>query len=145
MTLPVSRKVERSGQTDELVVLSYEARLLRRRVLTTASGLSFLVDLPRMTSVYQHEAFILDDGRSVGIMPAEEELFEVTGDLIRLAWHIGNRHTPCQIEANRLLIPRNHVMRDMLQRLGASVAAVTGPFSPEGGAYGHGRIHPHVH
>lgn len=145
MTLPVSRKVKHAHHAEDSVVLGYEARFLRRKVLTATSGLRFLVDLSQTTSVDQHEVFVLDDGRVVGVVPAEEELFQVKGDLIRLAWHIGNRHTPCQIEADRLLIQRDHVMRDMLERLGATVTTVTEPFTPEGGAYGHGRTHSHAH
>ena len=77
---------------------------------------------------------------------APEDLLEVTGDdLVRLAWHIGNRHTPCQIEDGRLLIQRNHVMSDMLALLGATLREVVEPFTPEGGAYGHGRTHSHDH
>ncbi len=144
MTLPVSRVVRHSRRANDTVVLDFEGRSLRRRVLTSTGGLRFLVDLAKMTSVHGDEAFMLEDGRVVGIVPAEEELFQVEGDLTRLAWHIGNRHTPCQIETDRLLIQRNHVMRDMLLRLGATVALVTEPFDPEGGAYGHGRIHTHV-
>lgn len=145
MTLPVSRTVKHTHHAEDSVVLNYEARFLRRKVLTATSGLRFLVDLSQTTSVDQHEAFVLDDGRVVGVVPAEEELFQVKGDLIRLAWHIGNRHTPCQVEADRLLIQRDHVMRDMLERLGATVTTVTEPFTPEGGAYGHGRTHSHAH
>ena len=79
-------------------------------------------------------------------MAAEEDLLEVTGDdLPRIAWHIGNRHTPCQIESNRLLIQRNHVLSDMLLIIGAGVREVVEPFTPEGGAYGHGRTHAHAH
>ncbi len=146
MTLPVSRKVARGARrADDSVVLDHEARFLRRRVLTAASGMRFLVDLPRTTSVDGHGAFVLEDGRSVGVVPADEALLEVKGDLVRLAWHVGNRHMPCQVEPGRLLIQRDHVMRDMLERLGADVTAVNEPFSPEGGAYGHGRTHAHAH
>ena len=66
-------------------------------------------------------------------------------DLPRIAWHIGNRHTPCQIESDRLLIQRDHVIADMLRRIGAEVIEVIEPFTPEGGAYGHGRTHGHDH
>ena len=79
-------------------------------------------------------------------LAAEEDLLEITGpDLVRLAWHIGNRHMPCQIEADRLLIQRDHVIRDMLNHLGATLREVSEPFTPEGGAYGHGRTHAHAH
>ncbi|HCQ64977.1 MAG TPA: urease accessory protein UreE, partial [Rhodobacteraceae bacterium] len=76
---------------------------------------------------------------------AAEDLLEIRGDLTRLAWHIGNRHTPCQIEPARLLIQRDHVLHDMLVKLGAEVSEVVAPFMPEGGAYGHGRTHGHAH
>ena len=65
--------------------------------------------------------------------------------LMRLAWHIGNRHTPCQIEAGRLLIREDHVLEAMLRQLGATVTKVREPFTPEGGAYGHGRTMGHDH
>ena len=92
------------------------------------------------------DAFVLEDGRRIGVRAAVEPLLEVTGpDLVRLAWHVGNRHTPCQIEAERLLIQRDHVLRDMLEKLGATLREVDEPFTPEGGAYGHGRTHGHAH
>jgi len=80
------------------------------------------------------------------VIAAKEDLLEITGDnLTRLAWHIGNRHTPCQIEPSRLLIQRDHVLRGMLEKLGASLRDINEPFTPEGGAYGHGRTHSHAH
>ncbi len=66
-------------------------------------------------------------------------------DLMRYAWHIGNRHTPCQIEATRLLIRRDHVLEAMLTRLGATLTPISEPFTPEGGAYGTGRTMGHSH
>jgi urease accessory protein len=130
--------------------LTYEDRYLRRKVLTTADGLPFLVDLPETTSVHHGDAFELEDGMLIGIVAADEALIEITagdvGDpLARIAWHIGNRHTPCQIKADRLLIQRDHVLEDMFAKLGATVRHVTEPFQPEGGAYGHGRTHGHSH
>jgi urease accessory protein len=64
---------------------------------------------------------------------------------VRIAWHIGNRHTPCQIAPDRVLIRQDKVLRRMLEGLGATVTEVTAPFTPEGGAYGHGRTHGHTH
>ena len=145
---PTARTVTQAHPGDETVTLSYDARFLRRRVLTTAAGEDFLVDLAQTTSLDAGDAFHLDDGRRVAVVAAEEALYEVRGDagaLVRLAWHIGNRHTPCQIAPDRLLIQRDHVMADMLARLGAEVREVTAPFTPEGGAYGHGRTHGHDH
>lgn len=146
MSLPVARETAHVHHPDDRVVLTYDERFLRRKVLTTQRGERFLVDLAQTTSVGAGDAFVLDDGRRVGVAPAEEALIEITGgDLVRLAWHIGNRHTPCQIEPGRLLIRHDHVMADMLSRLGAQTRAVREPFTPEGGAYGHGRTHGHDH
>ena len=70
----------------------------------------------------------------------------VTGpELARLAWHIGNRHTPCQIQDDHLLIQNDPVIGHMLEHVGAQISEVTAPFTPEGGAYGVGRTHSHAH
>ncbi|AUQ76027.1 urease accessory protein UreE [Phaeobacter piscinae] len=146
MSLPLSQHKIHAHDTDDQITLSYEDRFLRRKVLTSDSGLRFLADFPSTQSLDAGDAFVLDDGHKIGVRPAKEELLEVTGDhILRLAWHIGNRHMPCQIEANRLLIQRDHVIRDMLNKLGATLRDVVEPFTPEGGAYGHGRTHSHSH
>ena len=147
-TLPTATAVAHVHHPDLEVVLTYDERFLRRKVLTTTAGERFLVDLPKGTSVGVHDAFVLTDGRRVGVVPADEALIEVTGpDLLRLAWHIGNRHTPAQIDSQnaRILIKRDHVLADMLTRLGASLRETVAPFTPEGGAYGHGRTMGHAH
>ncbi|OIQ45704.1 MAG: urease accessory protein UreE [Roseobacter sp. MedPE-SW] len=145
MELPTAREVIHSHHGDDEVTLTYDARFLRRKVLTTSGGTQFLVDLAQTSSVGKGDAFKLSDGRLIDVIPASETLLEVTGDLPRLAWHIGNRHTPCQVEQDRLLIQTDHVLRDMLQKLGATLREVEAPFTPEGGAYGHGRTHGHSH
>ena len=128
------------------ISLDYEGRFLRRKMLETDEGQSFLVDLAQTTSLDHGGVLVLEDGREIAIVAAPEALLEVTGhDLVRIAWHIGNRHTPCQIEADRVLIQRDHVIRDMLGKIGATVRDVVEPFTPEGGAYGHGRTHSHAH
>lgn len=128
-----------------VVTLGYDERLIRRKRLTTARGESFLVDLPAVTNLDDYWGFQLDDGRCIQIRPADESLVAITGHLNRLAWHIGNRHTPCQIEPTRLLIRRDHVLEAMLTQLGARLTHVTEPFTPEGGAYGTGRTMGHSH
>lgn len=146
MTLPTAHATAHAHHGDDAVTLTYDERFLRRKTLVTEAGLRFLVDLERTTSLGTHDAFVLDDGRRVLVRAAPEPLIEVTGgDLVRLAWHIGNRHTPAQIEPGRILIQSDHVMADMLEKLGATTRAVTEPFMPEGGAYGHGRTHGHDH
>lgn len=134
------------GPAADRVRLDYEGRFLRRRRLETEGGMAFLSDLPQTLSLGPGDAFRLSDGRLVEIEAAEEPLLAITGpDLVRLAWHIGNRHTPCQIEDGRLLIARDRVLAEMLKGLGATLAEVVEPFRPEGGAYGHGRTLGHEH
>lgn len=130
----------------DCVPLAHHERLLRRKRLQTVHDEGFLVDLPRTTAVEQGDAFVLEDGRLIDVVAAEEPLIEVRGtDLVRIAWHVGNRHAPCQIEPGRLLVLRDRVMRDLLLRLGATVADVSEPFAPEGGAYGEGHTMGHSH
>lgn len=126
--------------------LDYEARFLRRKVLHMDDGQPVLVDLPKTTSLDHGGVLITDAGDEIEIVAAPEALLEVTApDLVRIAWHVGNRHTPCQIEKDRLLIQPDHVIADMLKLLGATTRDVVEPFTPEGGAYGHGRTHSHDH
>lgn len=143
---------------DDEVVLDYESRLLRRRKLTCASdnGYSdtgtgdlgcgdFLVDLPEVVSLEDGDAFVLSDGRQVVVRAMSEPVMVIRGHLARLAWHIGNRHTPCRIEADRLIVRQDHVLEAMLRRLGAEICHNRMPFCPEGGAYGQGRTVGHDH
>lgn len=146
--LPAARTLHRSGTWTTAfaeVVLSYDERFLRRKRLETVGGEGFLVSLPETVSVTQGDAFQLDDGRFIAVVAAMEPVLVITGDLPRLAWHIGNRHTPCQIEPDRLLIRQDHVLEAMLRQLGAQVTPRMEPFTPEGGAYGHGRTLGHDH
>lgn len=129
-----------------LLTLPYTARYLRRRALTADDGTRIVIDLPEARILKDGEIVEAADGTRVTIRAAEEDLLEITGAALpRIAWHVGNRHTPCQVEDTRLLIQRDHVLRDMLERLGAVVRDVYEPFEPEGGAYGHGRTHGHSH
>ena len=130
----------------DAITLSYEARFRRRVKLTSDGGLAFLLDLAEATELRDGTGLVLEDGRVIEVKAGAEALIEVTGEnLARIAWHIGNRHTPCQVEKERLLIQHDHVLEDMLKKLGAMVRPVTEPFQPEGGAYGHGRTHGHSH
>ena len=129
----------------DAVELDYGGRFLRRRRLVSRAGRAFLIDLPKATELPDGAVLELDDGSRIAVVAAAEPLLEVRGDLARLAWHIGNRHTPCQLAGDHLVIGRDHVLADMLARLGADVREVTGPFRPEGGAYGQGRTFGHDH
>ncbi|MEQ8806030.1 MAG: urease accessory protein UreE, partial [Rhodospirillales bacterium] len=106
-------------------------------------------DLAEAEALADGDGLVLDDGRLVAVTAAAEPLAEVTcddtGHLVRVAWHLGNRHLPTELLGDRLRIRRDHVIEDMLVKLGAAVSHVSAPFNPEGGAYGHGRTHGHDH
>lgn len=128
------------------IALTYEDRFLRRKTLRMQDGTMLLVDLPKTTSLNHGGVLVLVDGGEIQVVAAPEPLLQITApNLTPIAWHVGNRHTPCQIEDHRLLIMHDHVIHEMLVLLGATVTKVTEPFTPEGGAYGHGRTHSHAH
>lgn len=127
------------------VALTYDQRLLRRKRLETVAGEGFLVDLPSVTNLDDHWGFELADGSAIRVLAAAEEVLVFEGDLPRLAWHIGNRHTPCQIGPDRLTIRVDPVIEAMLRQLGARITRTVAPFAPEGGAYGTGRTMGHDH
>ena len=147
--LPVAQSRLRAGTWTgpaSLCSLDYDARFLRRKVLATDDGQHFLVDLAQTTSLEHGDALELSDGTRVQIAAAPEPVLQVSGtNITQLAWHIGNRHTPCQILPDMLVIRDDPVIADMLRHLGAIVAVAKLPFTPEGGAYGHGRTHSHAH
>ncbi len=149
MSAPSTQLLRRAGEWSgacDTVALSYEERFLRRKRLVSDGGRIFHVDLPETVSLEAGDAFELPDGSRIAVNAAPEALLEVRGaGLARLAWHIGNRHTPCRIEPDHLLIRHDHVLADMLARLGAELTELTAPFTPEGGAYGHGRTMGHEH
>ena len=128
------------------VTLDYEGRFLRRKRLVTNTGEPFLVELPETVSLSSTDGFLLDDNRVIAIKAKPEMLFKVKhANLPRIAWHIGNRHAPCQVGCDHLLIKEDHVMEGLLNLLGADIEKLEAPFIPEGGAYGHSRTHSHSH
>jgi urease accessory protein len=131
------------------VVLAFEDRRRRRGTVTTLGGLEVLVDLEGAPTLAHGDAYELADGRLIEIVAEAEDLLEVRGrdprHLIRLAWHLGNRHLETEIGPKWLRIRRDHVIADMLRGLGGKVVEIEGPFQPEGGAYEHGRHAGHAH
>ena len=126
--------------------MDYQSRYFRRRRITTDQGPVLLIDAAEARSYNDGEIARATDGTEIVIRAAPEPLASIRGTgLARLAWHIGNRHTPCQVEEDRLLIQRDHVLEDMLRGLGALIEHIEEPFTPEGGAYGYGRTHGHSH
>ena len=128
------------------ISLSYEERFIRRKKLIANNGTEFLVNLEETVSVDEHHFFELENGYLIKILSKEENLIEITGDnLKQIIWHIGNRHLPCQIEENRILIQDDAVILEMVLKLQGNVKKVFEKFKPEGGAYGMGRTHSHKH
>ncbi len=144
-TIPLAQSVTRAEPGDDTISLTYHDRLLRRRRLISDRGTAFLADLPETRGLDEGDAFLLSSGARVAVLAAPEAVVEIAGDLPRLAWHIGNRHTPCEIRAASLRILDDHVLVAMLRQLGARITPVSAPFRPEGGAYGHGRTMGHDH
>ena len=126
------------GKPFAQLVLTSEQRRLRRKVLTIR-GEEVLADFPEAVTLEHFGGLLLEDGRIVEIVAAPEPLHEILprgGEhLAQIAWHIGNRHMPAQIEKKRILVPRDHVAKAMLQGLGAEVRDTTEPFVPMQGAY----------
>ncbi|MBB88048.1 MAG: urease accessory protein UreE [Abyssibacter sp.] len=130
------------------IALDFDARHRRRFRYTAQAGTEFLLDLPRAVVLQQGDGLLLSDGRVVEVAAADEAVLNVTAAtpaaLMRLAWHIGNRHLPAQIAPHSIVIRYDHVIADMLRGLGARVDARQAPFTPEPGAYapgGHGHAH----
>jgi urease accessory protein len=143
------------------IELAFDDRFRRRFRLRVREIGDVLLDLPQARVLRDGEALRLEDGRLIAIHAAKEPLIEVRaaspGLLMRLAWHIGNRHLPARLTADRILLRRDHVMAAMLTGLGAHVRDIDAPFDPEGGAYAeastghqdhdhhHGTDHHHHH
>ncbi len=135
----------------DLAVLSHDERRVRRRAIPLMHGDEVLVDFPAPVTLNQGDMLRLEDGRTVDIVAAEELLYEVRArdakHLMQLAWHIGNRHAKAQIGnewegiGDRIVILRDHVLRDMLIGLGAKVTEISEPFAPMDGAYAHDHGH----
>ena len=130
----------------DTVVLDFDDRHRRRMAMTGTRGLEFLLDLENAVALRGGDALVLDDGRLVEVVAAPEPLIEIRGSdphhLVRLAWHLGNRHLPTQIMPKGLRIRRDHVIEAMVRGLGARVVEIEAPFDPEGGAYaGGGHAH----
>jgi len=123
----------------DTVVLDFDDRHRRRMAMTGTRGLAFLLDLESAVTLRGGDALVLDDGRLIEVVAAPEPLAEIRCKdpqrLVRVAWHLGNRHLPTQIMANALRIRRDHVIEAMVRGLGARVIEIEAPFDPEGGAY----------
>lgn len=131
------------------LTLDFDARHRRRFRLTADQGDDILLDLPQAIAMADGDGLQLEDGRWLMVQAAPEDLVEIRHDdpiqLMRLAWHLGNRHLPTEIRDHVLRIRPDHVIEDMLRGFGAHLQATQAAFQPEGGAYGHGHHHTHHH
>ena len=128
------------------ISLTYDQRLLRRKKLISDNGTEFLVNLPKLKSLNENQAFKLQNGHFIIIKNKKENLLEIKGkNLSQLIWHIGNRHIPCDIQKDKIFIQYDQIIKSMVIKLGGRVKKVFNPFKPEGGAYGIGRTYGHKH
>jgi urease accessory protein len=132
-----------SSNDIDSVTLGYDNRHRRRLRLTTDGGEAVLLDLVKPQPLDNGDGLRFEnDGGWLMVKAAPEEVLEIEGQdpahLVRLAWHLGNRHLPTQIVADgRLRIRYDHVIEEMLLQLGARCERTHAAFIPEGGAYGH--------
>lgn len=127
------------GKPIDTITLTSEQRRLRRKVLTLPKVGDVMIDFAEPATIEHFGALVLEDGRLIEVVAAPEPLLEVAGKsgehLIELAWHIGNRHMPAQMEKKRILVPRDRIAKTMLEGLGATVRETVETFSPARGAY----------
>ena len=136
----VRRPAVKPALVADRITLDHEARGRRRLAMTAEGGLAFLLDLPRPMALAHGDALALEDGRLVEVRAAEEDLLEITAAtplrLAKIAWHLGNRHTPAEVTEEAIYVAPDHVLTEMVRGLGGAVKPVRRPFQPEQGAYG---------
>src|SRR5262245_3800968 len=131
----------------DTVTLAYLDRHRRRIRFVADSGTAYLLDLPRAHHLVEGEGLEIEGGGYLRVRAAAEPLFEIEtrdgADLLRIAWHLGNRHLPVQIAGERLRIRADHVAAEMVAGLGGRVQDLEAPFDPEIRAYA-GALHHHA-
>lgn len=152
--LPRAASVLRAAEAGSAVPfdvarLAHDERHMRRRVIELAHGERVLVDLLEQTTLADHDRLVLEDGRQVEVQVAEEEVYEIRArdvvHLAELAWHLGSRHLAIAIEADRILVLRDHVDKAMLEEFGVHATAISAPFEPLRAASSGGHAHHHEH
>lgn len=143
------------GRVIDTVIVTPEQRRAPRGSLTGVKGTHLTFDLPEPVALRAGDLLQLDDGNLVEVVAEPEPLIEARAKdltaLARLAWHLGDRHVPVQLFANRLRVRRDPAIEALLTRLGAKTVTIEAPFDPEGGAYTapvlehHHHSHDHHH
>ena len=133
-------KVEVKGRLE----LPFDSRQKSRLRAKLASGEEVALMLPRGEILRGGDLVTASDGRVIEIVAQPEKLLHVeTKELAKAAYHLGNRHVPVQVGETFLRIAEDHVLEEMLRKLGAKVTHVEAPFEPEAGAYAGGHQHQH--
>jgi urease accessory protein len=136
-----------AGAIDQ-VMIDFDRRHRRRIRLTTESGQDVLIDLPQAVRLRDGDGLATEKG-IVLVRAKPESLLEIhaheDGELVRIAWHLGNRHLPVQLLGDRIRIRADHVIAEMVEGLGGHVDDIEAPFDPEPGAYAGGGHHHHHH
>ena len=132
------------------IQLDWDTRQKSRFDATDSAGTRFGVFLPRGQIVRGGDVLVRDDGSLVAVRALAQPVLVVTPspggaphDLLRAAYHLGNRHVPLEVRTDRLQLEPDHVLAEMLRRMGLTVTAVDAAFEPEAGAYGPGSGHGH--
>ncbi len=135
------------GRASDAVLLDFDMRHRRRIALRTEAGGDLLLDLPHAARLRDGDGLVLDQGGVVRVRARPEALLEIhahgPGALVRIAWHLGNRHLPVQLLGEHLRIRDDHVIAAMITQLGGHVTPIEAPFHPEAGAYAGGHHHGH--
>ena len=123
----------------DIILLEFDLRHRRRLMLHTEAGAELLLDLPRTARLQDGDGLVLENGNIICVHAKPEPLLEIhahdPGALVRIAWHLGNRHLPVQLMSNRIRIRPDHVIAEMVQGLGGDINSVQAAFEPEAGAY----------
>ncbi len=147
-TSVIRKAAVKQDKVIETLTLDHEDRNRRRVALRGDGGQEILLDLDKPTALNNGDAVKLEDGRLVLIKAAPQRLLEIRAEnplrLMRVAWHIGNRHTPAEITTDAIYIEADHVLAEMVRGQGCAMSEVERPFQPERGAYDHGH-HGHDH
>ena len=130
------------------VLVDFDRRHRRRILLATEKGGEVLLDLPQAVRLRHGDGLVVAGG-VIRVVARPEPLAEIhghdEGEMVRIAWHLGNRHLPVQLVGERIRIRRDHVIEEMVGLLGGHVEIIEAPFDPEAGAYAAGGGHSHHH
>lgn len=147
--LTLNAKINHADSISAQLVLPYELRENSRLRTALASGEEVAIFTARGTVLRNNDLLKGDDGRIVQIVAAQEPTYRVTcdtpHDLLRCAFHLGNRHTQTQVGEGFLRICQDSVLKEMLEGLGATVVEESAQFEPESGAYSAGGGGHHHH